>query len=192
MDHASSVSHLGQDDMPNDPPKKRRRWIWAVILLAFGLLFFWVLHQHATSQDRAGGQAGAGGGGGRGGGRRGGLPGEQIPVTIATATEGSLGVYQDAIGTVTPLNTDSITSQATGVIAAVHYTRRAVCPQGRPARRYRSPSLSGTACPGAGRAGTRPESAGRSADGPEALSGSLGQRTPFPARPSRTRKSRST
>lgn len=134
MDHASSVSHFGQGDMPTDPPKKRRHlWIWAVVLLAFGLLFFWVLHQHAVSQDRPGGPAGAAGGGvGRGGGRRGGMPGEQIPVTIATATVGSLGVYQDAIGTVTALNTDSITSQATGVIAAVHYSEGQYVHKGDP------------------------------------------------------------
>jgi multidrug efflux system membrane fusion protein len=50
------------------------------------------------------------------------VAGVTVPVTVATATVGSLGVYQDAIGTVTPVYTDSITSQATGVITAVHYT----------------------------------------------------------------------
>ena len=41
--------------MPTDPPKKRRhRWIWAVILLLFGLLFYGVFHYHAVPQDRRG------------------------------------------------------------------------------------------------------------------------------------------
>ncbi len=44
-----------------------------------------------------------------------------VPVTIATAQSGTIGVYLDAIGTVTPLYTDSITAQVTGVITAVHY-----------------------------------------------------------------------
>src|SRR5208283_313947 len=44
-----------------------------------------------------------------------------VPVTVATATKGSIGVYLDAIGTVTPIYTDSITAQVTGVIKAVHY-----------------------------------------------------------------------
>jgi multidrug efflux system membrane fusion protein len=44
-----------------------------------------------------------------------------VPVTIATAQSGTIGVYQDAIGTVTPVYTDSITAQVTGVITAVHY-----------------------------------------------------------------------
>jgi multidrug efflux system membrane fusion protein len=40
---------------------------------------------------------------------------------VATATKGSIGVYLTAIGTVTPIYTDSITAQVTGVITAVHY-----------------------------------------------------------------------
>jgi multidrug efflux system membrane fusion protein len=44
-----------------------------------------------------------------------------VPVTYATATKGSIGVYLDAIGTVTPVYTDAVTSQVTGVITAVHY-----------------------------------------------------------------------
>ena len=44
-----------------------------------------------------------------------------VPVTTATAQNGSIGVYLDAIGTVTPVYTDSMTAQVTGVITAVHY-----------------------------------------------------------------------
>ncbi len=42
-------------------------------------------------------------------------------MTTATAKTGSIGVYLEAIGTVTPVYTDSITAQVTGVITAVHY-----------------------------------------------------------------------
>jgi multidrug efflux system membrane fusion protein len=44
-----------------------------------------------------------------------------VTATIATATKGSIGIYFDAIGTVTPVNTSSITAQANGVLTAVHY-----------------------------------------------------------------------
>ena len=44
-----------------------------------------------------------------------------VPVTTATAKQGSIGVYLEAIGTVTPVYTDSITAQVTGVITQVHY-----------------------------------------------------------------------
>jgi hypothetical protein len=36
--------------------------------------------------------------------------------------QGDIGVYLDAIGTVTPVYTSSITAQASGVLTAVHYS----------------------------------------------------------------------
>lgn len=42
-------------------------------------------------------------------------------MTSVTAQKGDIGVYLDAIGTVTPVYTASITSQVTGLIVAVHY-----------------------------------------------------------------------
>jgi membrane fusion protein, multidrug efflux system len=105
--------HHQQSEGPAAPPKKRRhRWIWAVVLILFGLLFYWVITEQQKSQQAA-----------AGGGRRGGaMLGVPEPVVPATATTGSLGVYLDAIGTVTPVYTDSITAQVTGVITTVHYT----------------------------------------------------------------------
>jgi membrane fusion protein, multidrug efflux system len=46
----------------------------------------------------------------------------KITITTATAQKGDIGVYLDAIGTVTPVYTDSITSQVDGLVVAVHYT----------------------------------------------------------------------
>jgi multidrug efflux system membrane fusion protein len=45
----------------------------------------------------------------------------KIPITTATATKGDIGVYLDAIGTVTPTYTASITSQVNGQVVAVHF-----------------------------------------------------------------------
>jgi membrane fusion protein, multidrug efflux system len=114
---------LPSNDSHSAHPKKRHWWIWAIILLLFGLLFYWVITQHNQSQ-----QAAAGGGRGRG---RFGMTGP-IPVTYATATKGSLGVYLDAIGTVTPVYTDSVTAQVTGVITAVHYREGQYVKKGDP------------------------------------------------------------
>jgi multidrug efflux system membrane fusion protein len=55
-----------------------------------------------------------------------------VPVTLATATKGSIGVYLDAIGTVTPIYTDSITAQVTGVITTVHYREGQLVHKGDP------------------------------------------------------------
>jgi membrane fusion protein, multidrug efflux system len=100
-------------------PKRRHRWVWAVVLVLFGLLFYWVISQHNKSQAAA-----------TGGGRR--MMTGPIPVTTATAKSGSIGVYLDAIGTVTPVYFDSITAQVTGVITAVHYREGQYVKKGDP------------------------------------------------------------
>jgi multidrug efflux system membrane fusion protein len=55
-----------------------------------------------------------------------------VPVTTATAKSGSIGVYLNAIGTVTPVYTASITAQVTGVITAVHYREGQYVKKGDP------------------------------------------------------------
>jgi len=120
MDQPLSVSHSASGLEPANSAKKRRhRWIWVIILILFGLLFFWVYKQHSTSATAAGG------------GRRGAMAGP-VPVTLATATKGSIGVYLNAIGTVTPVYTDTITSQVTGVITAVHFREGQAVHKGDP------------------------------------------------------------
>ena len=122
MDQPLSVSHSASGLEPANSAKKRRhRWIWVIILLLFGLLFFWVYKQHSASTTAAAG----------GSNRRGGMTGP-VPVTVASATKGSIGVYLDAIGTVTPTYTDTITSQVTGVITAVHYREGQTVHKGDP------------------------------------------------------------
>jgi len=121
MDQPLSVSHSASGLEPANSAKKRRhRWIWVIILLLFGLLFFWVYKQHSASTAVP-----------AGGNRRGGMAGP-VPVTLATATKGSIGVYLNAIGTVTPVYTDTITSQVTGVIMAVHFREGQTVHKGDP------------------------------------------------------------
>jgi multidrug efflux system membrane fusion protein len=132
MDAQSSASHEGLPnrsyaEQPPPPPRRRHRWIWVVVLLAFGLLFYWVWHHQQKGQA-----AGPGGPGGGGGGGRRGMMGGIVPVTTATAHTGSVGIYVDAIGTVTPLHTVSINAQVTGVITGVHYREGQTVKQGDP------------------------------------------------------------
>jgi membrane fusion protein, multidrug efflux system len=93
----------------NGHPKRRHWWVWIVVLLLFGLVAYAVLRPGAQTTQTA-----------PTGGRHGMMTGP-VPVTTATAKTGSIGVYLQAIGTVTPVYTDSITAQVTGVITAVHY-----------------------------------------------------------------------
>ncbi len=111
MDQRLPVSNSASGFDPAYPAKKRRHlWIWVVVLVAFGLLFYWVYRQHSASASAPAG----------GSNRRGAMAGP-VPVTVATATKGSIGIYLDAIGTVTPTYIDNMTAQVTGVITAVHY-----------------------------------------------------------------------
>jgi len=47
--------------------------------------------------------------------------GNAVNITTAKAVKGDIGIYLEAIGTVTPVFTSSITSQVNGMIVAVHY-----------------------------------------------------------------------
>jgi len=115
---------------PNPPgatkPKRsmvKRVIVWLLILLVFAGLFVVVFRQKSAPQAAAQG----------GGGRRG-APGGGGPVSVvpATAKKGDIGVYQEAIGTVTPVYTSTIISQITGQIEAVHYTEGQTVHKGDP------------------------------------------------------------
>ena len=55
-----------------------------------------------------------------------------VTVTTATAKNGDIGVYLNAIGTVTPVYTDVITSQVTGLASQVHYREGQIVRRGDP------------------------------------------------------------
>ena len=105
---ASSIDP--QHELPPASPPHKSRWprlfVWAALLLTFGVIFFLVLHGHEETQSTAPSRRTVTG---------------PVTVTIATAQKGNIGVYLAAIGTVTPIYTDSITSQVTGMVSKVHY-----------------------------------------------------------------------
>jgi multidrug efflux system membrane fusion protein len=92
------------------------------VLLVFAGLFALVLRQGNQPQATAQAQ----------GGPRGGMGAVAVTVTPATVQKGDIGVYQEAIGTVTPLRTSSVTSQVSGLIITVHYREGQSVKQGDP------------------------------------------------------------
>jgi multidrug efflux system membrane fusion protein len=58
--------------------------------------------------------------------------GGPVTATAATVTKGDLGVYLLAIGTVTPVYTNSIVSQVTGQVVSVHYREGQLVRKGDP------------------------------------------------------------
>ncbi len=95
-----------------------------MLLLAFAAIFVAILRYKPAPAAAAGGP-----GGGRGGAGR-----LAIPVTLntATASAGQIGVYLDAIGTVTATYTASITAQVSGRVVAVHYREGQAVSKGTP------------------------------------------------------------
>ena len=60
------------------------------------------------------------------------IPPGGVPVVTACAKRGSIGVYLEAIGTVTPVYTASITSQVNGLITGVYYKEGQLVHKGDP------------------------------------------------------------
>jgi multidrug efflux system membrane fusion protein len=116
------ATHVGPDhQLPPPRPEPHRSHtvrilIWVLILLLFGVLFWVILHHQQGAKAPSGRRAMTG----------------PVTVTTATAKTGNIGVYLNAIGTVTPVYTDVITSQVTGLVAAVHYREGQMVRRGDP------------------------------------------------------------
>lgn len=80
------------------------KWAWiACVLIVLSVWFLFKQHQTTRSSVRAS------------------APQRSVPVSAATARTGDIGVYIDAIGTVTPVYTVSVTSRVQGQIMSVNY-----------------------------------------------------------------------
>jgi multidrug efflux system membrane fusion protein len=118
---------------PHERPHRSRTarvLVWLLILLVFAFLFWLVLRHQAAKKAATGRNAGTG----------------PVTITAATARKGNIGVYLNAIGTVTPVHTDSITAQVTGLITTVHYREGQIVHRGEPlieidSRTYRAQLL---------------------------------------------------
>ncbi|HEV2711250.1 MAG TPA: efflux RND transporter periplasmic adaptor subunit [Edaphobacter sp.] len=111
-------------------PRTVRIIVWVVILLIFAIGFFLILRHHDDTAAKPS-RRGAGG---------------MATITTVTAQKGDIGIYLDAIGTITPVHKASITSQVNGVVTAVHYQEGQIVRQGAPlididSRTYRATLL---------------------------------------------------
>jgi len=98
------LSDPGFRDSSQEP--KRHGWVWALILIALavgGVLYY----QHRSSGDASKAKAAP--------------PPRAVPVTTAPAKKGDIGIYVEALGTVTPVYTVTVTSRVQGQIMNVYY-----------------------------------------------------------------------
>ena len=96
--------------------------MWSVSLLILVLVIVLVWHHHENAKKAAAAAAAAAARAKAAG----------ITISTATAQKGDIGVYLEAIGTVTPVYTDSITSQVTGLVIAVHFIEGQMVKKGDP------------------------------------------------------------
>lgn len=93
------------------------KWIWAlaiIIILVAGIIYY----QRQSKQRSSSAQADA-------------AP-RAVPVSIAAVRKGDIGVYINALGTVTPVYTDTITSRVQGEIVDVYYREGQLVHKGDP------------------------------------------------------------
>jgi multidrug efflux system membrane fusion protein len=105
--------------LPSDsPPRtKHRTWLWilAIVLLGGGVFFYLrQSKQRAAASTPPDASARA------------------VQIAVATARKGDLGVYINALGTVTPVYTDTITSRVQGEIVDVYYREGQLVHKGDP------------------------------------------------------------
>ena len=104
--HEEESLKQGSAGLPSPHPKKRRVLIWILLLLIAGAVFYSALEYHGNAQTAA---------------RPLRKRMSSVPVTAATVKKGNIGVYLEAIGTVTPVYTASVTAQINGIVTAVNY-----------------------------------------------------------------------
>src|SRR4051812_18800398 len=101
------------------PHRTGRRWLWifliVVILLAAGGVFLFRPHTKPASTGKAAG----------------GAP-PPLMISTATAQKGNIGVYVNALGLVTPVNTVAVRSRVDGQLLKVEYVEGQTVKQGDP------------------------------------------------------------
>jgi multidrug efflux system membrane fusion protein len=82
-------------------------WIWivAILVLAIGGLIYYRKQQAAAQAAKA----------------KAALANRSVPITTGTVNKGPIGIYINALGTVTPVYTATITSRVDGQIISVNY-----------------------------------------------------------------------
>jgi multidrug efflux system membrane fusion protein len=110
-------------DHPAHPPsdshsnKNNRKWTWTVIvviILAAGLFYYLRQSKQKASSIQADSAPRA------------------VPVSTAAARKGDIGVYINALGTVTPVYTVTVTSRVQGEIVNVYYREGQLVHKGDP------------------------------------------------------------
>jgi multidrug efflux system membrane fusion protein len=101
-----------------DPSDRRSRKIggprvWLILLAVLGCCGFFFLQRQAPQGTQSPGQSGKG--------RQGAGPPPVVPIAVASATRGDIGIYLNALGYVTPVYMVTLHSRVDGQLISIHY-----------------------------------------------------------------------
>lgn len=99
------------------PHKKKHLLAWLLVLLACVVLLAPLLHKSKRSSGNAGGP---------------GMANAGTSVTVSPVRVGTMDLYLDALGTVTPLQTVNVYSQVSGQVLSVNYREGQIVRKGQP------------------------------------------------------------
>jgi multidrug efflux system membrane fusion protein len=115
----SNESSFGSRDLrssSNQPPaRKSRWWIWALVIII--VIGAYIYHQRQEAMASKASAAPAV---------------RAVPIQSATAHTGDIGVFINALGTVTPVYTVTVTSRVQGEITHVYYREGQIVRKGDP------------------------------------------------------------
>jgi membrane fusion protein, multidrug efflux system len=97
---------------------RRRRWVWVIAALALIAVVGFLYYQHEAAEKEEAAKANN--------------AAKPVAVTTATATKGQMGIYVEALGTVTPVYTVTVTSRVQGQIMEVRYREGQLVHKGDP------------------------------------------------------------
>jgi membrane fusion protein, multidrug efflux system len=100
------------------PGTKRRPWVWVLVVVLAAAAIFFLYHQYQAAEEATKSKSSST--------QRG------VPVVVGTATKGDVGVYVEALGTVTPVYTVTVTSRVQGQIMNVFYREGQMVHKGDP------------------------------------------------------------
>lgn len=91
------------DNPPSYTPNRKKGWVFAIAGLACLIICVWFLgHLLAKPKSKPAGPA-------------------AVPVSTGAARAGSIDIYLDALGTVTPVYTVTVTSRVAGALTEIHF-----------------------------------------------------------------------
>lgn len=123
MANTTLVSNAAPPEADPPPPAyesrgKSHAWVWLLIILAVVGMGYFLYRQRQVMQstEKAGNFQHP----------------QSVPVVTQVASTGDIGVYVEALGAVTPVNTVSVTSRVQGQIMQVHYVEGQMVHKGDP------------------------------------------------------------